>query len=166
MFTCKFSDSEALLKAYYYKVKMRRSLVFAWVGIGLALACMGFFFASWSTWDLIVPVLGGYYAVNQLFAPGRAVKKEWKQLLYQYDGQLPEKVCTVDSTGVVCRWDGQEKIMAFQDVLALYDLENALVMLSFDQVMILDKAGFGQGQAEECRKFIWAACPGCPHYKR
>ena len=166
MFTCKYRDSEALLKAYYYKVKMRRSQAFAWVGIGLALACLGFFFASWSTWDLIVPVLGGYYAISQLLAPGKELKKEWAQLQYQYEGNLPEKVCTVDGTGIRCVWDGQEKAIAFADVLAVYDLKNAIVVASFDQVILLDKDGFTDGQAEQCRKFIWDSCPNCPHYKR
>ena len=166
MFTCKYQDSQELLRAYYYKVKMRRSQVFAWVGIALAVACLGFYFASWSTWDLIVPVLGGYYAISQLLAPGKEMKKEWKQLQYQYDGKLPEKVCTVDDTGLQCVWDGQEKVIAFEDALAVYNLKAAIVVESFDTVIVLDKAGFPDGQAEDCRKHIWKACPNCPHYNR
>jgi len=67
MFTCKYADSEAVLKEYYYKVKMRRSQIMAVVGLVLALGCLGFFFSSWQFWDLIVPVLGGYYVITQFW---------------------------------------------------------------------------------------------------
>ena len=166
MFTCTYTDTEAVMKEYYYKVKMRRSQIMAVVGLVLALGCLGFFFSSWQFWDLIVPVLGGYYVITQFLAPAQAVKKELKQLDYQYDGNRPEKVCTVDGLGITCRLPNEEKTIAFADALAVYEIKTAIVVASIDTQIVLDKNGFAQGQMEACLAHIKKRCPNCPHYKR
>ena len=165
-FTCKYTDTEAVLKEYYYKVKMRRGQVLAWVGVALSLGCLVFFFMSWQFWDLIVPVLGGYYVISQFLAPAQAVRKELKQLDYQHDGNRPEKVCTVDDLGVTCRLHNEEKSIAFADALAVYELKMSIVVASIDSAIVLDKGGFADGQMEACLAHIKKCCPNCPHYKR
>jgi len=94
------------------------------------------------------------------------VKKELKQLDYQYDGNRPEKVCTVDSLGITCRLPNEEKTIAFADALAVYEIKTAIVVASIDTQIVLDKNGFAQGQMEACLAHIKKCCPNCPHYKR
>ena len=166
MFTCTYRDTEALLQEFYYKVKMRRSIIFGWIGVVLALGCLVMYFISWEWWDLIVPIIGGYYTITQLLAPWKAVKKDLKALYYQYDGQLPEKVCTVDETGVTCRLPNEEKSLAFEDTLAVIELKRAIVVQGMETVLVLAKEGFAEGQAEQCLAHIKKSCPNCPHYKR
>ena len=95
-----------------------------------------------------------------------SVKKELKQLDYQYDGNRPEKICTVDGLGITCRLPNEEKSIAFADALAVYELKRSIVVASIDSAIVLDKGGFADGQMEACLAHIKKCCPNCPHYKR
>ena len=163
-FTCTYTQSEKLLRQFYYNVKMKGVKKWWWVGLLLIAGSAALFIDSRDTFDLLFLALGVSYGIKELTAPYRAAHKDYDKLLGKYGADMPETTVTVDAERAVLSFDGEEKTLLLDDVLGLYFCKDSIVLHGYSEDLIL--AHEGMENIDECKAFLKKYCRNAPVYKR
>ena len=163
-FTCTYTQTEKLLRQYYYNVKMKGVKKWWWVGALLICGSLGLYIYSQDAFDLLFLALGVSYGIKELTAPYRAAHKDYDKLLGKYGAEMPETTVTVDADRAVLTFDGDETILALDDVLGLYFCKDSIVLHGYSDDLIL--AHEGLDNVDEIKAFLKKYCRNAPIYKR
>ena len=161
-FTCTYTQTEELLRNYYFKVKMRH--VTKWLGLGIVmiLGSIAIFIWTREELDLLFLVLGLGLGLKEMIAPRQAAKKDYQALVSKYGEAIPETVVELDEKQVVATFDGAQTTLLLEDVLGLHFFKDFMVLHGYSQDVILTNVE----DPEACQKFLQAHCKNAPVYKR
>ena len=163
-FTCTYTQSEQLLRQYYYNVKMKGVKKWWWFGLLLVCGSTALYLYSKDAFDLLFLALGVSFGVKELTAPYRAAHKDYDNLLGTYGAEIPQTTVTVDADRAVLTFDGEETILSLDDVLGLYFCKNSIVLHGYENDLILSHEGLDN--IEEIKAFLHKYCTNAPVYKR
>ena len=163
-FTCTYTQSEKLLRQFYYNVKMKGVKKWWWLGLLLVAGSTALYLYSRDPFDLLFLALGVSYGAKELSAPYRAAHKDYDKLLGKYGAEMPETTVTVDAERAVLSVDNEETILLLDDVLGLYFCKDSIILHGYSEDIILAHEGIDN--QDEIKAFLQKYCRNAPIYKR
>ena len=139
--TCTYTQSEKLLRQYYYNVKMTGIRKWGLLGLLMIAGSVALYISSRDMIDLIFLVLGVGLGIKEAYAPYGAAKKDYAALGMKYGADLPQTTVTLDDKKLVATFDGEEKTLLLADVLGIYLCKDSIVVCGYSEHIIIAHEG-------------------------